>query len=96
MVGLALVSALIAALLTAAPAAAEERVALYDRAGAPQGYAIIDEDGGRFDVINTQTRRVAWGSIGPGLDVALSVLRLSEQRRLSGRPPEPSRSRPPR
>jgi hypothetical protein len=93
MIRLVLTSALIAALLTAAPTAAEERIALYDRAGEPQGYAVIDELGGRFEVINTQARRVAWGAIGPGLDATLSALRLSDRRRPSGRPTEPSGSR---
>jgi hypothetical protein len=65
-------------LLGTGGAQAEQRKVVYDRQGQRQGYLLVDEATGRFDVIDTQSRRLAWGDLRDGVGQALSLLGLTE------------------
>jgi hypothetical protein len=59
-------------------AQAEQRKVVYDSQGQRQGYLLVDEAAGRFDVIDQHARRLAWGDLRDGVDQALSLLGLTE------------------
>jgi hypothetical protein len=59
-------------------AQAEQRKVVYDHQGRRQGYLLVDEVAGRFDVIDEHARRLAWGDLRDGVSQALSLLGLTE------------------
>jgi hypothetical protein len=73
-----LASIMASVLLGTGWAQAEQRKAVYDRQGQRQGYLLVDEAAGRFDVIDERARRLAWGDRRDGLGRALSLLGLTE------------------
>jgi hypothetical protein len=72
------VSIMVSVLLGTGWAQAEQRKVVYDRQGQRQGYLLVDEAAGRFDVIDKQSRRLAWGDLRDGVGQALRLLGLTE------------------
>jgi hypothetical protein len=66
---------------------AEQRKVVYDLQGQRQGYLLVDEAGGRFDIIDRHARRLAWGDLRDGVGQVLSLLGLTEH------PTRPARER---
>ena len=76
--------ALLLGLATLASAEAE-RPDLFDRHGRRTGYAVINARGGRVDVFDRASKRIAWGHMCPDGRVELFGLDGGGWRR-SGRP----------